>query len=604
MMKKKVILLGGSNSVALNGLNNGIKKWLNKDKYEFHNLSLGACTSVQNLYELHRSKNQNILRNIELIITESNVNEINQNSEIHEKLPIEIIARNLRWFYEKLATYQTKILVLILPYPIGNYKIINKIHKKMCIEYSFNCIDMQEYYESKDLIEFGKRLDIAHQQFSIMSELGKRIVLNLENFKLSRFVKFLNKDVLFKVITPTELKCIKGEISKQVVKNSLFEEIAYRMDVSSILKFPKYLSDWRIVSMHTWNSHGKFIKGEHLINYSRSIFQNKKISLSKDVNFSNLVLEFHSDFIIDENTIMFVSNDFKTDIEEHHQAVRFWINGSKWHNYVDLISILIVHFKSHYYNAQIDFETLANENIEISKEYDFGRIIPPIELYKEIIDEYCAAMDPRKLAPLKKQINDLNNEKQRLEQEKNKQIQVLSNEKNLLQNRILKLQNDLNFISAKAANLGIEFFRSNIFDKKLNIKKQERELRIQTDQIKSKITLNLPYPNSAKPRIQNQLSYKLGQAMIVNSKSLLGYIRMPFVLSYIYDKHKQEQKIYQEKIKKDPSLKLPPLEDYPDYKEALKEKECLTYKLGEALIKASNNWYGGGISNYCLRLGS
>ncbi|EAH9909246.1 hypothetical protein EZV52_08825, partial [Campylobacter coli] len=65
---------------------------------------------------------------------------------------------------------------------------------------------------------------------------------------------------------------------------------------------------------------------------------------------------------------------------------------------------------------------------------------------------------------------------------------------------------------------------------------------------------------TAKSRIQNQLSYKLGQAMIVNSKSLLGYIRMPFVLSYIKDKHKQEQKIYQEKIKKDPSLKLPPLE--------------------------------------------
>ncbi|EHB5232648.1 hypothetical protein JX088_000840, partial [Campylobacter coli] len=54
-----------------------------------------------------------------------------------------------------------------------------------------------------------------------------------------------------------------------------------------------------------------------------------------------------------------------------------------------------------------------------------------------------------------------------------------------------------------------------------------------------------------------------------------------------------EQKIYQEKIKKDPSLKLPPLESYPGYKEALKEKECFTYKLGEALIRANNNWYGG-----------
>ncbi len=108
---------------------------------------------------------------------------------------------------------------------------------------------------------------------------------------------------------------------------------------------------------------------------------------------------------------------------------------------------------------------------------------------------------------------------------------------------------------------------------------------------------------TAKQRIQNQLSYKLGQAMIANSKSILGYIRMPFVLSYIYDKHKQEQKIYQEKIKKDPSLKLPPLENYPDYKEALKEKECLTYKLGEALIKANKTWYKGGYVKMWFEIG-
>ncbi len=107
--------------------------------------------------------------------------------------------------------------------------------------------------------------------------------------------------------------------------------------------------------------------------------------------------------------------------------------------------------------------------------------------------------------------------------------------------------------------------------------------------------------STAKSRIQNQLSYKLGQAMIVNSKSILGYIRMPFVLSYIKDKHKQEQKIHQEKIKKDPSLKLPPLESYPDYKEALKEKECLTYKLGEALIKANKTWYKGGYLKFYFK---
>ncbi|HIC7071103.1 TPA: hypothetical protein ACW5AU_001706, partial [Campylobacter jejuni] len=73
-----------------------------------------------------------------------------------------------------------------------------------------------------------------------------------------------------------------------------------------------------------------------------------------------------------------------------------------------------------------------------------------------------------------------------------------------------------------------------------------------------------------------------------------GYIRMPFVLSYIKDKHKLEQKAYKEKIKENPNLALPPLETYPDYNEALREKESLAYKLGEILIQSNNTWYKGG----------
>ncbi|ABS44700.1 alpha-2,3-sialyltransferase [Campylobacter jejuni subsp. doylei 269.97] len=105
----------------------------------------------------------------------------------------------------------------------------------------------------------------------------------------------------------------------------------------------------------------------------------------------------------------------------------------------------------------------------------------------------------------------------------------------------------------------------------------------------------------AKSRIQNHLSYKLGQALIENSKSIFGYIRIPYVLSYIKDKHKFEQKAYEEKIKENPNLALPPLETYPDYNEALKEKECFTYKLGEALIQASKNWYGGGYIKFAFK---
>ncbi|MCW0256968.1 hypothetical protein OJP23_07450, partial [Campylobacter lari] len=108
---------------------------------------------------------------------------------------------------------------------------------------------------------------------------------------------------------------------------------------------------------------------------------------------------------------------------------------------------------------------------------------------------------------------------------------------------------------------------------------------------------------TAKTRIQKQLSYKLGQTMIINSKSFLGYLIMPMALLSIMISHKQEQKVYQEKIKKDPSLKLPPLESYPDYKEALKLKNHLSYKLGEALVQANKTWYKGGYVKMLFEIG-
>ncbi|HEB7719163.1 TPA: hypothetical protein RZJ63_001717, partial [Campylobacter jejuni] len=96
-------------------------------------------------------------------------------------------------------------------------------------------------------------------------------------------------------------------------------------------------------------------------------------------------------------------------------------------------------------------------------------------------------------------------------------------------------------------------------------------------------------------RIQNQLSYKLGQALILNSKSVLGFLSLPFIILSIVISHKQEQKAYKFKIKKNPNLALPPLSSYDDYNEALKIKNHFSYKLGEEFIKASKNWYKGGL---------
>ncbi|HEC1860403.1 TPA: hypothetical protein SF214_000708 [Campylobacter coli] len=136
-----------------------------------------------------------------------------------------------------------------------------------------------------------------------------------------------------------------------------------------------------------------------------------------------------------------------------------------------------------------------------------------------------------------------------------------------------------------------------------NIKEKIKQLHIlqnsiqekstQLNQLQSKLSFQTQY-GTAKSRIQNQLSYKLGQTMIINSKNIFGILFMPICIISTILSHRQEQKIYQEKIKKDPSLKLPSLESYPDYKEALKFKNHLSYKLGQALIKANKTWYKGG----------
>ncbi|HEF2527483.1 TPA: sulfotransferase family 2 domain-containing protein [Campylobacter jejuni] len=143
----------------------------------------------------------------------------------------------------------------------------------------------------------------------------------------------------------------------------------------------------------------------------------------------------------------------------------------------------------------------------------------------------------------------------------------------------------------------IEKLRLSQFKKNKEINSQNNIISQQTNQIHNlNKTLNFQnHYGTAKARIQNQLSYKLSQTLIINSKSIFGILCMPIYIISTIINHNQEQKIYKAKIKKDPSLKLPPLENYPDYQEALQYKNHLSYKLGKILIKAFKTWYKGGL---------
>ncbi|MDE7174869.1 MAG: discoidin domain-containing protein, partial [Helicobacter sp.] len=117
----------------------------------------------------------------------------------------------------------------------------------------------------------------------------------------------------------------------------------------------------------------------------------------------------------------------------------------------------------------------------------------------------------------------------------------------------------LNFLASKL--FGIEFaWRAQSADSKNPTFKGHYLSLIKS--IPQQIPLQQNTLTGATARLQSHLAYKLGNAMILNSKSLWGMIRLPYVLSYIKESHRIEQQQYQEKIKKNPELKLPPLEFY------------------------------------------
>ncbi|MFY4734372.1 sugar transferase [Campylobacter jejuni] len=285
------------------------------------------------------------------------------------------------------------------------------------------------------------------------------------------------------------------------------------------------------------------------------------------------VIEIQNIFKIDKNTYIQLNNPNRGKLEFYHNA-KSWVNDFVPLSWCNLIGFLLASPEGNYHTEEIDFEALANENIEILNEYDFNHLIPPVELYKKIIDEYCSIMDPGKLASLQNQIKEKDN--------------IIST-----------LQNEFNSISIKKQRLELANLEQDLVIKKLESRKLAKSLGLKMSIINPKITFI--QANSTKARIQNQLSYKLGQALILNSKSVLGYLSLPFIILSIVVSHKQEQKAYKFKVKKNPNLALPPLEAYPDYNEALKEKECFTYKLGGEFIKASKNWYGAGYIKFILK---
>lgn len=89
----------------------------------------------------------------------------------------------------------------------------------------------------------------------------------------------------------------------------------------------------------------------------------------------------------------------------------------------------------------------------------------------------------------------------------------------------------------------------------------------------------------AAERVKQQLSYRLGATMIGNSRSLGGWLSMPFALNGEFKRFKKDQAARS-------NQKLPPIAQYFDAHEAERVKKHLSYRLGACMIANSKTFIG------------
>ncbi|WP_261665688.1 hypothetical protein, partial [Campylobacter sp. BCW_4332] len=517
-----VVILGSSHSYQ-----QGIPLGFKMAGWNVENFSITGSPSTFILHRIHDIRKLKFFEKADLVICESNTDDF--------RADFEISCQDINKAYQNLYLLKKKIVILLFQHAgiRQQNKITDNLHIYLANYYGFNLIDLR--IERKIFYFFSH--DSVHLYSFILKKIGKNIAKNFTSLKYPKKNIPLKQTTHFKVCHLDEMKFNNEVAKKEWIKTCIGGDfpIVLKLKDEQELFFPEKYYGYYI--------HSVFACNLNQILYSSLTITDGKYNFNSLLFPGGAVKRFSILLKINENTKIKCNCKLNGEMDKKVQPCeKPKINKNL--NYVGLISFLLV---KDYHNEDIDFETLAKENMEIDKEYNFNHLIPPMEWYKEIIDEYCKVTDARKLASLNTQISNLIQEKQNLQND---------------------FQAQLNSIPIKKQHLELANLEQDLIIKKLESKKLAKSLGIKMSIINPKITFI--QANSAKARIQNHLSYKLGQTLIENSKSILGYIRMPYVLSYIKDKHKFEQKAYEEKIKENPNLALPPLETYPDYNEALK----------------------------------
>jgi hypothetical protein len=110
----------------------------------------------------------------------------------------------------------------------------------------------------------------------------------------------------------------------------------------------------------------------------------------------------------------------------------------------------------------------------------------------------------------------------------------------------------------------------------LHIAQEESERYYHQNRLLTNSQVKLPLYGAAK-RVKQQLSYRLGNILVTRSRSIGGWLGMPFALL-------REVRRYNKGKKRLGDKKQPPLHQFKDARDAERIKQQLSYRLGHTLV--------------------
>ncbi|ELS5288173.1 hypothetical protein QPA20_000872, partial [Campylobacter upsaliensis] len=279
-------------------------------------------------------------------------------------------------------------------------------------------IDMQSYYENEDLSDFysvgfyGAR-DLWHQLPSLMRELGRNIILNLKQFHHHKkdSVKLPN----FIAKSPLQLfeNLDKNKINFR--ENSLLNKEIYKLKKGEKLYFKKEFEGHVLIGLGIWLDEKKN-------DYSSASFilQNDRIKIVKMHSGAYYLFHtFEKEFNISKQAfICFNDDDEKRTEQSHNLFIGLPYDEDIYRHIPNTLEnlnltedfLLVKPDENFKIDAHYDFKTLANLEVQIDEKYNFSHLIPDVALFKEIIEEYNARMDPVKISPFQTEIKNLKHE--------------------------------------------------------------------------------------------------------------------------------------------------------------------------------------------------